>query len=44
MNIPNPEWITEETTKETRDKSKRIATTIEWPAEGKSGHWKYVKK
>jgi uncharacterized protein YdeI (YjbR/CyaY-like superfamily) len=36
------EWITEAKTEETRDK--RIATTIEWLTEGKSRHWKYVKK
>jgi uncharacterized protein YdeI (YjbR/CyaY-like superfamily) len=36
------EWITEAKTEET--KNKRIATTIEWLTEGKSRHWKYVKK
>ena len=36
------EWITEAKTEETRNK--RIATTIEWLTEGKSRHWKYVKK
>jgi uncharacterized protein YdeI (YjbR/CyaY-like superfamily) len=33
------EWITEAKTDATRDK--RIATTIEWLAEGKSRNWKY---
>lgn len=33
------EWITEAKTDATRDK--RLATTIEWLAEGKSRHWKY---
>ena len=32
-------WITEAKTEATRDK--RLATTIEWLAEGKSRHWKY---
>jgi uncharacterized protein YdeI (YjbR/CyaY-like superfamily) len=36
------EWITEAKTEETRDK--RIATTLEWLAEGKSRNWKYQKK
>ena len=36
------EWITEAKTEETRDK--RIATAIEWLAEGKSRHWKYQRK
>ncbi len=35
------EWITEAKTEATRDK--RIATTIEWLAEGKSRMWKYRK-
>lgn len=35
------EWITEAKTDATREK--RIATTIEWLAEGKSRHWKYTK-
>lgn len=33
------EWITEAKTDATRDK--RLATTIEWLAEGKPRHWKY---
>ena len=33
------EWITEAKTEATRDK--RLATTIEWLAEGKARHWKY---
>ena len=33
------EWITEAKTDVTRDK--RLATTIEWLAEGKARHWKY---
>jgi uncharacterized protein YdeI (YjbR/CyaY-like superfamily) len=36
------EWITEAKSEETRDK--RLVTAIEWMAEGKSRHWKYVKK
>ena len=35
------EWITEAKTDATREK--RIATTIEWLAEGKSRNWKYRK-
>ena len=35
-------WITEAKTEETR--SKRIATALEWMAEGKSRLWKYEKK
>ncbi|KAF0143131.1 MAG: hypothetical protein FD122_89 [Stygiobacter sp.] len=35
------EWITEAKTEETRNK--RIATAIEWLAEGKVRNWKYVK-
>ena len=35
------EWITEAKTEATRDK--RLATTIEWLAEGKSRMWKYEK-
>lgn len=34
-------WITEAKTDETR--ARRIATTIEWLAEGKSRNWKYEK-
>jgi uncharacterized protein YdeI (YjbR/CyaY-like superfamily) len=36
------EWITEAKTNETRNK--RLATAIEWLAEGKSRNWKYAKK
>jgi uncharacterized protein YdeI (YjbR/CyaY-like superfamily) len=36
------EWITEAKTEPTRDK--RIATTLEWLAEGKSRNWQYMKK
>lgn len=36
------EWITEAKTEETRNK--RIATAIEWLAEGKQRNWKYIKK
>jgi uncharacterized protein YdeI (YjbR/CyaY-like superfamily) len=36
------EWITEAKTDETRDR--RIATTVEWVAEGKQRMWKYQKK
>lgn len=35
------EWITEAKTEQTRNK--RLATTIEWLAEGKSRNWKYEK-
>ena len=35
------EWITEAKTDATRDK--RLATTLEWLAEGKARHWKYEK-
>jgi uncharacterized protein YdeI (YjbR/CyaY-like superfamily) len=35
------EWITEAKTEETRQR--RIATTLEWLAEGKPRHWKYEK-
>lgn len=35
------EWITEAKTEATRDK--RLATTIEWLAEGKRRNWKYEK-
>ena len=34
------EWITEAKREETR--AKRLASTLEWLAEGKSRHWKYV--
>lgn len=33
------EWLTEAKTEATRQK--RLATTLEWLAEGKSRHWKY---
>jgi len=36
------EWITEAKTEETRNK--RIATTLEWLAEGKARNWKYEKR
>lgn len=36
------EWVTEAKTEETRNK--RLATSIEWMAEGKIRNWKYVKK
>lgn len=36
------EWITEAKTEETREK--RMATMLEWLAEGKQKHWKYQKK
>jgi uncharacterized protein YdeI (YjbR/CyaY-like superfamily) len=36
------EWLTEAKTEDTRDK--RLATAIEWLAEGKSRHWKYAKR
>ncbi|QDT55411.1 hypothetical protein Pan44_34540 [Caulifigura coniformis] len=35
------EWITEAKRPETREK--RLATTLEWLAEGKPRHWKYQK-
>jgi uncharacterized protein YdeI (YjbR/CyaY-like superfamily) len=35
------EWITEAKTEATRQK--RIATTLDWLAQGKSRHWKYEK-
>lgn len=35
------EWVTEAKTNATRDK--RLATTIEWLAEGKRRNWKYEK-
>lgn len=35
------EWINEAKTEATR--SKRVATAIEWIAEGKTRHWKYAK-
>jgi uncharacterized protein YdeI (YjbR/CyaY-like superfamily) len=36
------EWITEAKQETTRDK--RLATTLEWLAEGKPRNWKYMKK
>lgn len=36
------EWITEAKTEATR--SRRLATTLEWLAEGKSRNWKYERK
>lgn len=35
------EWVTEAKTEATREK--RLATTLEWLAEGKTRMWKYVK-
>ena len=36
------EWITEAKTQATRER--RLATTLEWVAEGKSRNWKYQKR
>lgn len=36
------QWITEAKTEETRDK--RMATALEWIAEGKGRNWKYERK
>ena len=36
------EWITEAKREETR--AKRVATAVEWMAEGKPRNWKYMKK
>ena len=36
------EWIAEAKTEETRNK--RLATSVEWIAEGKIRNWKYIKK
>jgi uncharacterized protein YdeI (YjbR/CyaY-like superfamily) len=36
------DWLVEAKTDETRDK--RLATTLEWLAEGKVRNWKYLKK
>ena len=35
------EWVTEAKTEETRER--RLATTVEWLAEGKSRNWKYER-
>ena len=35
-------WVTEAKIEETREK--RLATAIEWMAEGKIRNWKYVRK
>jgi len=35
------EWLEEAKTEETRNK--RLATAVEWIAEGKTRHWKYKK-
>ena len=35
------EWIVE--AKQTATREKRVATAVEWMAEGKPRHWKYVK-
>lgn len=36
------EWVTEAKQEKTRDQ--RLATAIEWMAEGKTRHWKYQKR
>jgi uncharacterized protein YdeI (YjbR/CyaY-like superfamily) len=36
------EWVTEAKTEDTREK--RLATAIQWMAEGKTRNWKYVRK
>jgi uncharacterized protein YdeI (YjbR/CyaY-like superfamily) len=36
------EWITEAKKPETR--AKRLATTLEWLAQGKSRNWKYERE
>jgi uncharacterized protein YdeI (YjbR/CyaY-like superfamily) len=36
------QWLTDAKTEETREK--RLATALEWMAEGKIRNWKYVKK
>jgi hypothetical protein len=36
------EWVTEAKTEETRDR--RLATAVEWIAEGKGRNWRYEKK
>jgi uncharacterized protein YdeI (YjbR/CyaY-like superfamily) len=36
------EWVTESKTEETRNK--RLATAIEWMAEGKARNWKYLSR
>jgi uncharacterized protein YdeI (YjbR/CyaY-like superfamily) len=36
------EWVTEARTDATRDR--RIATTVEWLAQGKSLNWKYDRR
>jgi uncharacterized protein YdeI (YjbR/CyaY-like superfamily) len=36
------QWITEAKTEETRNK--RLATALEWIAEGKGRNWKYERK
>ncbi len=36
------EWVTEAKTEETREK--RLATSVDWMAEGKVRNWKYVKR
>ncbi len=35
------EWVTEAKSEETRDK--RLETAVEWMAEGKIRHWKYIR-
>jgi uncharacterized protein YdeI (YjbR/CyaY-like superfamily) len=36
------QWITESKSEETRDR--RVATALEWMAEGKSRNWKYARR
>jgi uncharacterized protein YdeI (YjbR/CyaY-like superfamily) len=36
------DWVAEAKTEETRNR--RLATSVEWLAQGKSRHWKYEKK
>jgi len=36
------EWLTEAKRPETRQK--RLATTVEWLAEGKARNWKYMAR
>ena len=50
LTSPNPrlspkeyvEWITDAKREDTR--AKRLATALQWLAEGKVSNWKYVKK
>jgi uncharacterized protein YdeI (YjbR/CyaY-like superfamily) len=36
------DWVTEARTAETR--ARRLATAVEWMAEGKARNWKYARK